>query len=312
MVPNFEQATFALEPGQISDVVKTEYGYHIIEVHERERAHTQTFEEVKDQIRTELQQQKEQDQRLSKMDEYVAIARKHGADFEAAGKEIGVPVETYGPFSRINPPAGLPATPNFLSSVFTAPQGEVLSQAADDATMLFAVTAIQPARIPSLDEVKDQVTEQWTLREAGELARKRAQEIVDAAKAADGNLKQAASKFGLSTHMSEFVSQTDSIPDLGSAQLLGDAFSKKPGAIGGPVTGGSDQIVYRVAEHQDADLTDFFAQQDKLREQQEQAKRDEAFEIYKGITRKRYEDAGKITRYQSRIDALLQSLSRRS
>jgi peptidyl-prolyl cis-trans isomerase D len=312
MVPAFEQATFALQPGQISDVVKTEYGYHVIKVHERDRAHMQTFDEVKDQIRQEIAQQKQQEQRLRKMDESVAVTRKFGADLDAAGRELGVPVETYGPFPRTNPPAGLPSTPIFISSIFTAAEGEVLSEAAQDATLLLVVTSIQPARVPELDELRADVTEQWIVGQAGELARQRAQEITDAARAADGNLKQAAAKFGLPVQTSQFITRNDTIADIGSAQMLGDAaFTKEPGTIGGPVSGGSDQAVYRVAARQEADLTAFYEQRDKLREQQVQAKRDEAYEIYKGLARRRYEDGGKITRYQPRIDALLQSLGRR-
>lgn len=312
MVPAFEQATFALQPGQISDVVKTEYGYHVIKVHERDRAHMQTFDEVKDQIRQEIAQQKQQEQRLRKMDESVAVTRKFGADLDAAGRELGVPVETYGPFPRTNPPAGLPSTPIFISSIFTAAEGEVLSEAAQDATLLLVVTSIQPARVPELDELRADVTEQWIVGQAGELARQRAQEIADAARAADGNLKQAAAKFGLPIQTSQFITRNDTIADIGSAQMLGDAaFTKEPGTIGGPVSGGSDQAVYRVAARQEADLTAFYEQRDKLREQQVQAKRDEAYEIYKGLARRRYEDGGKITRYQPRIDALLQSLGRR-
>jgi peptidyl-prolyl cis-trans isomerase D len=312
MVPAFEQATFALQPGQISDVVKTEYGYHVIKVHERDRAHMQTFDEVKDQIRQEIAQQKLQEQRLRQMDESVAVTRKYGADLDSAGRELGVPVETYGPFPRTNPPAGLPSTPIFISSIFNAAEGEVLSEAVQDATLLMVVTSIQPARVPELDELRADVTEQWIAGQAGELARQRAQEIVDAASAADGNLKQAAAKFGLPIQTSPFVTRNDTIPDIGSAQMLGDtAFTKEIGTIGGPVSGGSDQAVYRVAARQEADLTAFYEQRDKLREQQVQAKRDEAYEIYKGLARRRYEDGGKITRYQPRIDALLQSLGRR-
>jgi peptidyl-prolyl cis-trans isomerase D len=312
MVPNFEQATFALQPGEVSDVIKTEYGYHIIKVHERDRAHMQTFDEVKDQIRQELLQQKQEDQRLRKMDEAVAVARKYGADLDSAGRELGVPVETYEPFTRVAPPAGLPFSPNLISSIFTAPQGEVLSEAADDSTLLLVVTSIEPAQVPPLEQVRDQVVQQWTLRQAGELARQRAQEIADAARAAGGDLKQAAAKFGLTTQTSQFITRNDNVGDLGSAQMLGEtAFSGAPGTIGGPVTGGTDQAIYRVVERQEADLTQFYDQRDKLREQQLQAKRDEAFEIYKGLTRQRYEDAGKVTRYQPRIDALLQSVGQR-
>jgi hypothetical protein len=174
------------------------------------------------------------------------------------------------------------------------------------------VTSIEPARVPEFDELRADVTEQWILGQAAELARQRAQEIADAARAAGGSLQQAAAKFGLPIHTSQFVTRNDTIPDIGSAQMLGDAaFTKEPGTIGGPVSGGSDQAVYRVAARQEADLTAFYEQRDKLREQQVQARRDEAYEIYKGLARQRYEDGGKITRYQPRIDALLQSLGRR-
>src|SRR5216684_1587217 len=57
-VPEFEAAAFSLPKGAISDLVKTEYGFHIIEVIDRETARTQTFDEVKATIQAQSQQQK--------------------------------------------------------------------------------------------------------------------------------------------------------------------------------------------------------------------------------------------------------------
>jgi peptidyl-prolyl cis-trans isomerase D len=311
MVPSFEQATFALQPGEISDLIETEYGLHIIKVHERDRAQIRMFDEVQDQIRTEIAQQRQEEQRLQKMDEAVAVARKFGTDLEAAGRELGFPVETYENFNRFSPPPALAATPNLMTSIFTAGEGQLLSEATPDGTMLLVVSKITPARVSELDEIRESVTEQWILSQAGELARQRAQEILDAARAAGGDFKQAAAKYNLSPRTSEFVTPNDTIADIGAAQMLGDAaFRGEPGTLGGPMTGGTDYSVFRVVARQEADLTQFYEKRDELRQQQLGSKRNEAFEVYKSILRQRYEQGGKIARYQPRIDALLQSLNR--
>ena len=56
MVPAFETAAFALEPGKVSDLVETNYGYHIIKTIEKKQAGTKAYEEVKDNIHTSLVQ----------------------------------------------------------------------------------------------------------------------------------------------------------------------------------------------------------------------------------------------------------------
>ena len=57
-VPEFQQAAFSLPKGSISDLVKTQYGFHIIKVLDRETAHTKTFEEVRDSILQPVLEQK--------------------------------------------------------------------------------------------------------------------------------------------------------------------------------------------------------------------------------------------------------------
>ena len=96
MVPDFERAAFALKPGEVSDVVKTQYGYHVIVVSERKEGERRPFDQVKEQIRTSLRNKALQDQ-----------VRDH---FDALKKEGDVRIDDAA-LARLNPAAGLPAQP---------------------------------------------------------------------------------------------------------------------------------------------------------------------------------------------------------
>ncbi len=96
MVPDFERVAFALQPGQISDVVKTQYGYHIIMVTERKEGERRPFDQVKEQIRSSLRNKALQDQ-----------VRDH---FEDLKKQGNVQIDDAA-LTRLDPAAGLPAQP---------------------------------------------------------------------------------------------------------------------------------------------------------------------------------------------------------
>jgi len=103
MVPEFDKAAFSLQPGQISEPIKTRYGYHIIKVTDRKEGERKPFEQVKEQIRTTLRNQRLQEQVDGHFNEL-----KKGADVKIDEDALArVPIPT-GPGPGGIPPIGTP------------------------------------------------------------------------------------------------------------------------------------------------------------------------------------------------------------
>jgi len=89
MVAPFEQAAFALDkPGDISEVVKTAFGYHIIKLTERKEGADRPFDEVKERIRINLLNQRRQDQTQQRLDELRTKANVKIDDAALAAAEV--------------------------------------------------------------------------------------------------------------------------------------------------------------------------------------------------------------------------------
>ena len=310
MVPNFEQASFALKAGEISDVITTDYGFHIINVHERQNSHVQALDEVLDEIRQEITQDRNYSARMEIVDESIATARKFGKDMESAGQQLNLPVRTLTNIERGEQPPGLEGLANLLTSVFATADGEVVTSNQEGRTAIAVVTEIVPSRQAELSEVRGDVEQQYVAQEARRLAEERAKELAETAKESK-NLKAAGRRYRLKTTASDFVASGDSIPELGAARLIGDeGFQGEPGTIVGPVNAGGDWAVLRVLDHQDAEMFRFDDERAKLLESERSRRQEEIFNLFKGDVRKRFEAEGKIKRYETRIENYLRTIAR--
>jgi peptidyl-prolyl cis-trans isomerase D len=310
MVPSFEKASFALQPSEISDVITTDYGFHIINVHERENSHIQALDEVRDTIRQEITQDRSYSTQMKVVDEAIATARRFGADMESAGAQLNLPVRTLANIKRGEQPPGLEGLGNLLTSVFSVAVGEVVTSNQEGKTSIAVVTEITESRQAELSEVRGVVEQQYVQQESRRLSEERAKEVAEAAKEGK-DLNAVARRYRLKTAATDFVARGDSIPELGAAQLLGDeGFTGEPGTIVGPVNAGGDWVIYTVVDHQDAEMFRFDDERTKLLDTERTRKQDEIFNLFKGEVQKRFEADGKIKRYETRIENYLQAIAR--
>src|SRR5271170_5486854 len=94
-VPEFDKAAFSLAPGQTSDVIKTQFGYHILQVEDKHSAHLQPLAEVKPQIVPIIEQQKSGAAEQTFASALAADAKKNGIDKAAAAKGLHVVTTDY-------------------------------------------------------------------------------------------------------------------------------------------------------------------------------------------------------------------------
>ena len=302
-VPEFEKAAFSLPKGQVSDLVKSSYGFHIIRVDDRQDAHMKTLDEVKDQIEPALKQQKAQQIAQKQAEDFFQQAKSQGLD--AAGTAKSVQVATSDFFSRRDVVPGVGPAPQLMDAVFGATEKSPPEMAAtSQGFAVFQLLAIKPPATPTFEEIRTQVEQQFKNERSNVLLSQKVQELSDRAKTGH-DLKKAAKELGATVKTSDFVLPDGQVPDIGS--MTGQAavaFSMKPGDISGPINSGTNGVVISVLEVQAPPDADFSAKRDQIRDTLIQGKQQELFGLFVTNLRDQMEKSGKIKINQDELKTL--------
>ncbi len=230
MVKPFEEAAFDMKPGEISDPVRTRFGFHIIKVEDIREPRTIPLDEVRDEIRENLMHLAAADlaheKALSIIDQMP-----YEVDLQAYAEEHGMQVEETAFFSREEEIPGLGGDEQLKEVIFSLQPRSVSEVIEHNGRFyLFQTTETKPSHLPELEAVAEQVREDLTLERARERARSAAEDLLERLREEE-SWEELASSEELESKTSDFFKREDPIQGIGNAPELQEAaFSLNPEA----------------------------------------------------------------------------------
>lgn len=184
MVGPFEEVAFSLKAGEVSDVVKTDFGYHLIRVDQINAGKTKSLEESRPLIEAKIAERMAQDavfERAGVLEDQLFTS----GDLPAIAKDLNLRFKTMNFFARGEPRlGGVETEQKFLEAAFSLPKGDLspMIELPDGQFLAIQVLDRQEARPQTMEEAGDAVKNAYVAAEARALAKKRMEELLAALK----------------------------------------------------------------------------------------------------------------------------------
>lgn len=291
-VPEFDRTAFSLQPGQTSGVIRTQFGFHILQVEEKQPAHVKPVDEVHDQIMANLMQQAQ-----------TAAAQKYAAKLQAEAQQSGLQkmaeenhlqLVTTDPLQQGAVVPGLADGTQLLTRAFaTKPGAPPQTASTGEGYAVFTVLNVVPAHAPTFDAYKSHLLEDYRNEQIAGLLRSRTQQL--AIKAKEDGLEKAAKEVGAKLETSDLVDSSGQVPDLGSMSNEGAvAFTLQPNQVSGPILTQRTGVVMKVLDVQAPTEAQIQQNLDATRDQLVQQRRDQAFAVFVSSLEQHYIQRGLI------------------
>ena len=256
MVPAFDNAIFTQKIGE-SAIIKSQFGYHIVQVEERQSAHTQALNEVLPAIQAALVRQNSAKAEQDYAQALTSEAIKNGLGKTAAAHHLGMATTPL--LGEQGVISALADSSQILAKAFASKQGDPPQ---------FASTGEGYA----IDDYRNELLPGLLSQKTAELAGK-AKSLNDLAK--------AAQQVGATVKSSDLVGETGQAPDLGQVgQVAPQLFDMKVGEISGPINAGRTGVVAKLVDKQEPRADEIAKNFDQTRDQFLEQRRSEVFNVF--------------------------------
>jgi peptidyl-prolyl cis-trans isomerase D len=279
MVKPFADSAFSLKKGEISDLVRTRFGIHIIKVEDITEESVQPLAQVKETVRQSLKEERGREIALQRADSFIDLSRALD-DLQKAAVEEGLEVKESGLFAAEEPIPQLGRHSEINEIIFALRPREISPAfSIGDDQLVVQLVEIQDSRLEEFAEAQERVQEDWITEQSEVLARKQAQEWLETARQ-EGNLAEVARRNKLKINKTGLFTTISPAPPFGNQRdMVITAFSLTPEQ---PVPSEVYEvdgkfIILQLEDSQPASENGFQKEKDSLAKQLLQAKKEQTF-----------------------------------
>ena len=278
MVPEFEKALFSQKIGD-TQIVKSQFGYHIVQVEERQTAHSESINEVLPTIQATLIRQKAAAAEENFAHQLTSEATQNGLEKTAAAHHLEL--VTTPPVGSQSVIAALPDGSQIIAKAFQSKQSDPPQFApTGEGYAIFQVTGIAAAHAPNFADWKSHVLDDYRDQVMPPLLSLKTKQLADKAKA-ENDLAKAAKEVGATLKTSDLVGASGQVPDLGQvAQVAPQLFDLSVGAISGPIDAQRTGVVAKLLDKQEPSADEIAKNFDQARDQMLGQRRSDAFSVF--------------------------------
>ncbi|NCC24486.1 MAG: hypothetical protein EOM25_04680 [Deltaproteobacteria bacterium] len=248
MVKSFEDTAFGLEPGQISEPVRTEFGYHLILVEEKRAGGIPPFDELASTIRVKLAHEEAAGRLNQALDQALELILT-GSSLNATAEAVDLPVERTGFFPQSGHPEGAHLSNEAKAKLFALQLGETTDYPVltDNGYILAQMTGYNSPEPRPLSEVQEEIVRTLTREKSLERARAEAESALHTIRQDPGQLPEDLASRVI---VSEPFGRRGMVPGLGfNPDLVEATFTAVPGYWLDQVFDlGEGTVVVRLAE----------------------------------------------------------------